>query len=102
MPIDVHTEHLVPLDEYVRLRPPGRNGKRMHKSTGYRHVNPGVRGVKLEIVCYGAKTYTSKEAISRFVAALTRAREASTERSGKPLQGHGTGSSTKAADRIFG
>ncbi len=102
MPIDVHTEHLVPLDEYVRLRPPGRNGKRMHKSTGYRHANPGVRGQRLEIVCYGGKTYTSKEAISRFVAALTKAREASTQRSGKPRPGHDAGSSTKEADRIFG
>jgi hypothetical protein len=101
MAIDIHTEHLVPLDEYTRLRPPGRNGKRMHKSTGYRHASTGVRGVRLEIVCYGGKTYTSKEAISRFIAALTEARRASTVRGREDTPRPHAGAAAKEADRIF-
>jgi hypothetical protein len=101
MAIDVHSEHLVPLDEYTRLRPPGRNGKLMHKSTGYRHAFKGYKGKKLDTVQWGGKTYTSKEAISRFIAALSEARTASTNRECKDTPGRETGTAAKEADHIF-
>lgn len=69
--IDVHSEQIVPLDDYVRLRPPGRNGKRMHKSTGYRHAKKGVRGWKLPTIVFGGVIGTSREAIQDFLDVLS-------------------------------
>jgi hypothetical protein len=69
--IDVHREHMVSLDEYVRIRPPGRNGRPMHISTGYRHAHKGVKGVKLPTVNFGGVICTSREAIQEFVDLLS-------------------------------
>lgn len=74
MAIDIEREHLVPLRDYARLRPPGRGGKRMHIATAYRHATQGVRGERLETVVWGGCRYTSLEAIARFLTKLSSLR----------------------------
>jgi hypothetical protein len=70
MAIDIHTEHLWAIDDYMRLRPP-RNGKKMHKSTALRHILQGVRGIKLEAIKIGGTWFTSQEAVERWITSLS-------------------------------
>lgn len=42
-----------------------------HKSTVWRWVLKGVRGIRLETIVVGGKRYTTIEAIERFIAATT-------------------------------
>jgi hypothetical protein len=70
--IDPYTEHLVALHE-VPDQLPRRRGRKVHPSSVYRWAQRGVAGVRLEIVMVGAITYTSREAIARFMAASTAA-----------------------------
>jgi hypothetical protein len=102
MAIDIINERLIDAKAYAKLRGPGRNGKLMHVSTFNRHTRRGVRGFILESVSFGGNTYTSIEAVQRFVTRLTSARAASgsggpppvtpranDDRVARGLEGHG-------------
>jgi hypothetical protein len=75
MAIDISAEQLITPAQYTRMRPPGRNGRPMNIATAYRHIFQGVRGVRLEHVKIGGGTYTSIEAVQRFVERLTQVRD---------------------------
>lgn len=65
-------EKLYPLPDVVQFYPRPRRGKVTHRSTPYRHATTGLRGVILESVqCAGVRA-SSKEAVFRFFAELTR------------------------------
>lgn len=65
-------EKLVPLGAAGQFYPPKTRGRLPHRSTAYRHATIGIRGVVLETVqCAGIRA-TSKEAVQRFFAELTR------------------------------
>ena len=65
MAIDVDTEHLIHFAAAGREFP----GRAKHIATMHRYRLHGVRRVKLETILIGGLRYTSKEAISRFIAA---------------------------------
>jgi hypothetical protein len=64
--IDTTAEELISLSDAIELIP----GK-PHLSQVYRWARRGLRGVKLEWVRCGGRRYTSREAITRFITALT-------------------------------
>ena len=68
MTIDVQTETVVSFSD-ARSAFPGID-RRLSLATLHRWRLNGVRGVKLQTVLIGGLRYTSREAISRFVAAL--------------------------------
>jgi hypothetical protein len=72
--INVGNEQVFPLPELPN-HVPQRNGRRLSIATAYRWSLNGVRGVKLETVQIGGARYTSLEALQRFAAALTAARD---------------------------
>ncbi|HUY36404.1 MAG TPA: DUF1580 domain-containing protein [Pirellulales bacterium] len=47
-----------------------------HPATVWRWYRHGLRGQRLETIVVGGRRYTSREALARFVAATTLAREA--------------------------
>lgn len=63
--IDTTSETLLTVKDVAR-RYPGRTGKGLNYATVWRWIQRGVAGVRLEIVCVGGQTYTSKEALERF------------------------------------
>ena len=65
MTIDVELETLLTFED-ARTAFPG--DKRLSLATLHRWRLNGVRGVKLETVLIGGLRYTSREAISRFIA----------------------------------
>ena len=52
----------------------GRKGKPIHECTFHRWATTGSAGVILETVHVGSARRTSREAIARFIAAVSRAR----------------------------
>jgi hypothetical protein len=66
MPIDTNTESVIQFNE-ARTAVPG--DKRLSLATLHRWRLKGVRGVRLETILIGGLRYTSREAISRFIAA---------------------------------
>ena len=64
------TEQLLAISEVPKNVPP-RGGKRLHVSRVYRWIRPGTRGVRLETARIGGLLVTSKEALGRFMAAVT-------------------------------
>lgn len=67
--LDYAHDDLVALIDIPKVLPP-RNGKRVHKSTVFRWASRGVRGHTLETVAIGGRTFTSREALDRFLKAL--------------------------------
>lgn len=67
--IDISKEQLQTLTQAARDLP----GGSVHVSTVYRWHYEGCRGVLLETILRGGIRYTSKEAIQRFVDAVTAA-----------------------------
>ena len=65
------SESVVSLIEAAKLLPRRRKGKRPNVATLYRWTTIGVRGVVLESVQVGGTRCTSREALDRFLAALT-------------------------------
>lgn len=64
---DLLDEDLVPFAKGIRSLP-----GRPHISTGYRFISErGCRGVVLETILVGGRRYTSRQALRRFVAAVT-------------------------------
>ena len=70
MPIDIHSEQLLTLDQAAHSLP-----GHVAPSTTWRWCRKGIRGIRLESVVIGGKRYTSTEALARFAAALTAAAE---------------------------
>src|SRR4051812_48707200 len=70
--IDSRSESLFTLTEVPEHVPKAR-GRRIHTSTIWRWTKRGIRGVKLETIRIGGRTYTSTEALSRFFLVLSQA-----------------------------
>jgi hypothetical protein len=68
---DLMSEDLVTLRQAAALLP-HRRGRPTAYSTVWRWATRGARGVVLETVVLGGGRVTSRQAISRFAAALTR------------------------------
>jgi hypothetical protein len=70
MAIDLH-ENLLTLSQVSDLLP-----GRPQYATVRRWTNDGVDGVRLEAVVVGGRTYISREAVDRFIAATTAKKNA--------------------------
>lgn len=87
--IDVYHEKVFPLTEAPK-HTPTRAGKRIHRATTFRWALHGLRGVRLETIKIGGHRYTSREALARFYAELSRSgstqppESLSTNHSGRP------------------
>jgi hypothetical protein len=68
--IDVANEPLIPFSTAAREAIPGGP---VHVSTVWRWSLRGVRGVRLECIMRGGTRFTSRQAITRFLAATTAA-----------------------------
>ncbi len=68
--IDLNQEEILSLSEACAALPQI-EGKRPHISTLWRWCNRGIRGVRLEHVRLGHRMCTSREALNRFLNALT-------------------------------
>jgi hypothetical protein len=73
MAIDPNNETLISLADATRLLPARRKGRKPHLSCIYRWTVSGCRGVILESIQVGGTRCTSKEALARFLEALTLA-----------------------------
>ncbi len=74
-PAGLLDEELMPLNEVAGMFP-RRRGRKIHKVTLWRYATKGAKAAdggraRLETIKFGATRYTSREAIGRFVAALT-------------------------------
>ena len=74
MAIDIHAEELLELNK-VPANLERRTGKRLNVSTVYRWINRGIAGVKLETILIGGSRFTSAEALNRFFAQSTLAKQ---------------------------
>jgi len=90
MVIRMGMEQIVSMAGATKVIPKRASGKRVHVATVYRWASVGLKGIRLETIQIGGHCYTSKEALGRFFAELTRQRE-SAERGGASCapQGHG-------------
>lgn len=70
MLIDVDSEELLTMNNARSAFPAG---KQLSLATLHRWRLTGVRGIRLETVLIGGLRYTSREAISRFIAAQNAA-----------------------------
>lgn len=71
--IDFQNEHLLSLSEAARSIP-AIDGRRPHPSTLFRWMVSGIRGgVRLEHARIGRRMVTSKEALQRFIDAVSEA-----------------------------
>jgi hypothetical protein len=68
MMINTEFETLVAVSQLSKVIP-----GRVHSSTGWRWVQRGVRGIKLETILIGGRRYTSHEALQRFFERTTAA-----------------------------
>lgn len=73
MAIDPLNEHLISLTEAARMFPRNAAGKPPHLSRIYSYTTAGLRGVVLDSIQCGSRRCTSREAVGRFFAELTRA-----------------------------
>jgi len=76
VPIDISNESIISLTEACRSLPAGRRGRPIHLSCILRWITQGStapdgRRVRLEAVRLGGRWITSREALTRFVEALT-------------------------------
>ena len=71
MPINPLDEQLISLKEAAKVFPKNARGKHPHISALYRYTTTGCRGVILESVQAGSTRCTSREAVARFINALT-------------------------------
>ena len=66
--IDIHTESLIAIKD-IPAHLPGR----VHIASGWRWIQRGCRGVKLETAMIGGKRYGSPESLQRFAELTTAA-----------------------------
>jgi hypothetical protein len=69
-PVDRLPE-FIPLAELPKHLPPGRNGKRLHKSVPFRWATNGLRGVRLPFVQVGGRRCTTLPWVNEFFVQLT-------------------------------
>ena len=69
--MNIYEEHLLSFREAARLLPSSHSNKTVHISTLHRWSTHGIRGVRLETIKVGGARKTSREAIQRFVEALS-------------------------------
>ena len=74
MSIDITTERLIDLEEAAKLFP-GKNGGTVHPETVKLYARRGKLGVRLETVLGGPRRCTSREAVARFIEAVTAAND---------------------------
>lgn len=67
--IDVQSEHIITLAEATKFLP-----NRPSVVTLWRWRSRGIAGIRLETVCVGGRTFTSLEAMARFVERVTAAK----------------------------
>src|SRR5262245_55306405 len=67
----VMSETLIARAQAARLLPTPRQGKPVQVRTGVRWIRRGVGGARLEAARAGGRWITSREAVARFLAALT-------------------------------
>ena len=85
--IPFEDEELIPISQV-----PAELSNRPHKSTVWRWIQRGCRGVRLATVLIGGRRYTSKEAIADFVAGTTAAAGRTTgSGSSAPRRARGSG-----------
>jgi hypothetical protein len=70
-PIDVETEILLSPGEVTELLPPRRRGRKAHKSTIFRWMKTGYKGLRLPFIQVGHQRCTSINALQTFLSALT-------------------------------
>jgi hypothetical protein len=70
MAIDLAVEQPLSFNQAAKFLP---DGRRPNHSTWWRWSRRGVKGVRLETVVFGAKRFTTAEAVLRFVAETTAA-----------------------------
>jgi hypothetical protein len=73
--IDRSKERVFPVRDIPERIGSGRNGKKRHRSIGYRWHRPGLRNIPLETFWEGGTLMTSEEALQRFFERVTAARE---------------------------
>lgn len=69
--IDPFKETMLPLAKAARKVP----GRTVSKQTLYRWHSVGIDGVKLETIVIGGRMQTSLEALAKFFAAVTKAKQ---------------------------
>ena len=69
------TEDVIALSQVRNFLPKIEGGKRPHASTIWRWSLRGIGGVKLETAKIGSQIVTSKQAVTRFIAATTDQRK---------------------------
>lgn len=69
--IDPLSEQLLTLTDAAKLLPRRRRGRKAHPASMYRYTTRGLRGVVLESIQVAGTRCTSKEALSRWFAALS-------------------------------
>lgn len=74
--IDPFKETMLPLGKAAR-KVPGRKvpGRKVSTQTIYRWCSSGIDGIKLETIVIGGRMQTSQEALIRFFAAVTKAKQ---------------------------
>ena len=102
--IDIDREQLLPLSEAAKLIPSAK-GKHLHPASVWRWVRKGVvapdgRRVKLDSAKVGGRWYTSREAVQRFLEALTQQFEVSAAPSPPRTSGQRQRASDRAAERL--
>ena len=73
MAINLHAEHILTIREAAEELPCLCGGKQVHRSTIYRWMKRGARGVRLESLKIGRTKVTSREALQRFAERLVDA-----------------------------
>jgi hypothetical protein len=85
--IDIQTETLITLAQAAAEMPRRRQGKRVSIVTLWRWATQGSRGIFLESLETPSGKVTSKEALARFLQALTVRHQADSQLR-TPVQGH--------------
>jgi Protein of unknown function (DUF1580) len=70
MPIRLKDEEVLTLSQAAEVLPSLRGGRPVHRSTLYRWISRGVRGIRLETLRLGRTLVTSQEALQRFAERL--------------------------------
>ena len=92
--IDIDTEDLLSLAAAARTLPPLRQERPVNKATLFRWAVNGLKAtdgtvVKLDAIRVGARWVTSRQALARFIQAMSERREADAEeRAVVPNQNH--------------
>lgn len=73
--IDISRESVIPLSEAARYAGRLQGKKGVSMASMFRWAKKGTSGVRLELLYVGTRACTSKEALQRYFAAVTKVRE---------------------------